>query len=59
MFNLRGLLFKKNGSFKLERAEDGQWMVTKKFKILYIGTKEKCQRFIDNRIAMSKGLAPE
>lgn len=55
MFNLRNLLFKSTGNFKLEKTEDGQYMVTKKFKILYIGTKEKCQKFIDNRLAMHQG----
>ena len=58
MFNFKSL-FKNNGSFKIERAEDGQWMVTKKFKILYIGTKEKCQTFIDNRLTINKGLATD
>lgn len=36
--------------FNLERTQDGQWMVTKKFKILYMGTKENCQNFINNQM---------
>lgn len=40
----------KTGHFKLERTDDGQWMVTRKFHILYMGTKEKCKLYIDNQL---------
>lgn len=47
---LRKFLFKKTASLNLERTDDGQWMVTKKFSILYMGTKEKCELFIQNHL---------
>ena len=41
----------KHGSgLNLEKTEDGQWMVTKKFRILYMGTKESCQNFIEKQL---------
>jgi len=50
--NFLSKLFKKKNtsSLSLEKTEDGQWMVTKKFRILYMGTKESCQNFIDKQM---------
>jgi len=48
---LNKIFGKKNeSSLNLEKTEDDQWMVTKKFKILYMGTKERCQNFIENQM---------
>jgi len=41
---------KSNSSLNLEKTQDGQWMVTKKFRILYMGTKESCQKFIEKQM---------
>lgn len=56
--NFLSKLFKKEkneSSLNLEKTTDGQWMVTKKFKILYMGTKEKCELFIKNRVNNQNG----
>lgn len=42
----RGILFRDTPRLKLEKSEDGRWMVTRKFKILYIGTKDKCRTYM-------------
>lgn len=45
-------LFAKKDQFKLAKAESGEWMVKKNLKILYIGSKEKCQTYMNQlRIA--------
>ena len=41
---------KPKSNLDLVKADDGQWMVTKKFRILYMGTKEKCELFIENQL---------
>ncbi|WP_420577686.1 hypothetical protein [Ekhidna sp.] len=57
--NLLSQLFgkKKSGSnLNLEKTDDGRWMVTRKFRILYMGTKEKCQLFMENQMKKRDGL---
>lgn len=45
--------FKKSGdSVKLKKSDSGDWMVQKGFSILYIGTKEKCETFIKQTLAV-------
>lgn len=41
---------KSTAGLNLEKTQDGQWMVTKKFRILYMGTKESCQNFIEKQL---------
>ncbi len=39
--------FKKDiNALKLAKSDTGDWMVKKGFSILYIGSKEKCERFM-------------
>lgn len=45
-------LFAKKDSLKLLKADSGEWIVKKNLKILYIGSKEKCQTYMNQlRIA--------
>jgi hypothetical protein len=45
-------LFAKKDSLKLSKADSGEWMVKKNLKILYIGSKEKCQTYM-NRLRVA------
>ena len=45
--------FAKKDEFKLMKIESGEWMVKKNLKILYIGTKEKCRTYMDNRMKLA------
>lgn len=40
-------LFAKRDSIKLSKADSGEWIVKKNLKILYIGSKEKCQTYMN------------
>ncbi len=40
-------LFARKDSLRLSKAESGEWMVKKNLKILYIGSKEKCQTYMN------------
>jgi hypothetical protein len=40
-------LFAKKDKIKLSKADSGEWMVKKNLKILYIGSKEKCQTYMN------------
>lgn len=52
---LRKLIFKnRKANLKLEKGYNGQWMVSKKFHILYIGNKEKFELFIKNQLSQGK-----
>jgi len=56
MINLRSILFsKKKSPFKLVRTDDNRWMVTKKFSILYMGSKEMCEKYIQNQMKTVEG----
>lgn len=39
-------LFKKD-TYKLHRSDAGIWMVKRDFSILYMGTKEKCEIYLN------------
>ncbi len=43
-------LFPKKDSLKLTKTDSGEWIVKKNLKILYIGSKEKCQTYIINQL---------
>ncbi|MEO9870667.1 hypothetical protein [Ekhidna sp.] len=38
--------FAKKDAIKLSKSDSGEWMVKKNFSILYIGSKEKCQTYM-------------
>lgn len=40
-------LFAKKDRIKLTRDASGDWMVKKNLQILYIGSKEKCQTYMN------------
>ncbi len=40
-------LFAKKDALKLTKSDSGEWMVKKNLKILYIGSKEKCQTYMN------------
>ncbi len=46
-------LFAKKDAIKLTKGESGQWMVKKNLKILYIGTKDKCRTYMENRMKLA------
>lgn len=49
----RGILFKDTPKLRIEKTEDGQWMFTRKFKILYIGTKEMCKKYMKQQLSIT------
>ncbi|WP_462248637.1 hypothetical protein [Ekhidna sp.] len=40
-------LLAKKDAVKLSKTDSGEWVVKKNLKILYIGSKEKCQTYIN------------
>lgn len=40
-------LFAKKDALKLSKTNSGEWVVKKNLKILYIGSKEKCQTYMN------------
>ena len=46
-------LFSKKDAIRLIKSESGEWMVKKNLKILYIGTKDKCRTYMDNRMKLA------
>ncbi|SNT28031.1 hypothetical protein SAMN05421640_3144 [Ekhidna lutea] len=45
-------LFAKKDSIKMAKTDSGEWIVKKNLKILYIGSKEKCQTYM-NQLRMA------
>ncbi len=40
-------LFAKKDALKLSKTNSGEWVVKKNLKILYIGSKDKCQTYMN------------
>lgn len=54
MNNLINMLFGKKNPYDIEKTDNDKWMVTKKFKIMYVGTKEMCETFVENQLKQRK-----
>ena len=51
MNNLINMIFGKKNPYKIVKSEDSEkWLVMKKFKIMYMGTKEMCETFVKNQM---------
>ncbi len=46
MINLFNFFAKKD-AIKLSKSDSGEWIVKKNLKILYIGSKDKCQTYMN------------